>query len=168
MAVIKIEAAGEAEFFRRFDRLDAQFTDLTPIWPDVRDEFRAIEKEQFASEGGQGRDGRWQELSDAYKSRKVKQYGEKPILQASGKLMKSLTGDTADSVYRPAKQSIEIGTRVKYGLFHQTGSGNLPRRAPINFSERQRERLMKRIQGALVRELRRGVGYVDPSNREIR
>jgi hypothetical protein len=47
--VIKIEIDGVDEFKREFSRLDATFDDLTPIWPDVRDKFWQLEREQFDS-----------------------------------------------------------------------------------------------------------------------
>lgn len=164
MAEIRITVAGEDQFFRRFERLDAQFEDLWPIWPDVRDEFWAIEKEQFDSEGGAGRQGKWQALSPNYAARKIEQYGDKPILQATGELLESLTGG-AGHIYRPSKKDLAIGTSVKRGLYHQLGSARLPKRPPIDFNDATQTRLMKVIQKSLVRELRRGVGYIEARDR---
>lgn len=165
MAQFKIEVAGEEQLNRVFARTDAAFKDLRPIWPDVRDEFWAIEKEQFASEGADGRSGKWQPLTERYLEQKIKRYGDQPILRASGELEESLTGPNDYSVYRPGQKSIEIGTSLERGLFHQQGAGNLPKRPPIDFSNDTQNRLMKKIQAGLVRELRKGVGHVEARDR---
>lgn len=166
MARIKITVDGEDQFDREFRRLDAQFEDLTPIWPDVRDEFWEIEKEQFASEGSSGNSGQWKKLSPAYSAQKVNQYGQGlKILHATGDLMRSLTGSTADTYYRTTKKEIAIGSTLERGVFHQRGGGKLPRRPPIDISQSQRKRLGKVIQASLVRELRKGSGYILPNDR---
>jgi phage gpG-like protein len=163
--VIKIEIDGVDEFKREFSRLDATFDDLTPIWPDVRDKFWQLEREQFDSEGSAGRDGKWAALSAQYKAKKIEQYGDKPILQASGDMYGSLTGSTQYSVYETTKTEIAVGSNLPYAILHQRGGGNLPKRPPINFSDSQRDELMKTIQKSFVRELRKGKFYVSPGER---
>lgn len=158
---IRFEVDGMAEFDRVFIRLGARFDDLTPIWPDLRDEFWKTEKEQFRSEGSAGSSGKWKPLSKAYAARKLKQYGAKPILERTGRLMKSLTGETGDTVYQPTKSELAIGTSVPYARHHQRGGGRLPQRKPISLSETQRRRMQLAIQRGMVRELRRGNVYVE-------
>lgn len=161
MAVrIKLSVDNKAEFDRTFIRFDERISDLRPIWPDVRDEFWSIEKEQFASEGRAGGSGPWKPLTKKYAERKIKRYGAKPILVASGRLKASLTGQTADTVYEPSEKEVAIGTRVPYAGYHYRGAGKLPERKPISFSESQKRRLSKTIQKGLVRELRKGNVYV--------
>lgn len=165
-ARISLSVAGEAEFDRTFERLDAAFTDLRPIWPDVRDKFWELEKEQFDSEGASGRNGRWQRLSKRYAVQKIQRYGAGlKILQATGDLRASLTGQTSDTIYRTSKDEIAIGTNLARGLYHHTGAGRLPVRKVIDLSDRQRDELMKTIQVSLVKEIRKGVGYALPSER---
>ena len=163
---IQITVDGKDEFNRAFNRLDASFDDLSPIWPDVRDHFWQIEKDQFASEGGKGGSGRWKQLSERYNKQKIARYGAgKGILEASGRLMKSLTGNNPGSVYTATKTDIAVGTMVPYGIYHQRGSGNLPERKPISFSADQRKSMMKVIQKALIKELRSGRYYVPVTDR---
>lgn len=154
MANIIISVAGKDEFNRTFERYDAVFEDLSPIWPTIRDTFWDIEKEQFASEGSAGRSGKWQQLSEPYKAQKIKQFGNLPILVVSSKLKKSLTGRTADTVYRTTKKEIAVGTSLKYGLFHQTGTSKMPARPPINFSESQRKKIADAAQRQLLKILK--------------
>ncbi len=163
---IQISVDGKPEFSREFIRLDAVFNDLTPIWPDVRDKFWEIEKEQFASEGSKGRSGKWTALSSRYKAQKIKRYGSGlKILEATGELRDSLTGDAPGSYYRTTKEEIAIGTTLARGIYHQRGSDRLPKREIISFSDPQKTDLMKTIQGSLVRELRKGKFYVEARDR---
>jgi phage gpG-like protein len=122
-ARISIVVDGKADFDRVFSRLDANFDDLSPIWPDVRDEFWQIEKEQFDSEGSAGGSGRWKQLSKRYgRSRKSPVYGAgKKILEASGELRESLTGQTANTRYYTTPKEIAVGTSLPYGIYHQRG-----------------------------------------------
>ena len=106
-------------------------------WDAVATEFRKIEKEQFAGEGI-GPSGKWKPLSAVYAKRKIKKYGNQPILQASGRLAKSLTGTTADSVLEKTAQELTIGTNVPYAGYHQRGSKARP---PVDLSEQQLDRI---------------------------
>lgn len=166
MARIQITVDGQDEFNRTFSRLDAQFDDLTNIWPDVRDKFWEIEKEQFNTEGASGRSGRWKSLSKAYAAQKISRYGSGlKILYATGDLMRALTSNTPDTYYRTTKSEIAIGTTLARGIYHQRGAGNLPKREVISFSQKNQKEMMQTVQKALVRELRKGVGYVESRDR---
>lgn len=165
MANIQITVDGIDEFNRTFDRIDAAFDDLRPIWPDVRTKFFEIEKEQFGTEGTAGRSGKFAPLTKRYAIAKVKRYGNMKILVATGQMMRSLTGPNDYAVYRPAKTQVEIGTSDLKALFHQRGTRHMPSRPPINFSLKQQAEMMKAIQSALIRELRKGSGYVPASDR---
>lgn len=161
-----IEVDGKAEFSRQFARQDALFKDFTKVWPDVRAEFYQIENEQFDSEGGKGGSGRWKELSARYKVRKIARYGAgKKIMEATGDLRRSLTSNGEGSVYRTTKDTIEIGSSIDYGRYHQRGSGKLPKRKIIDFSEEQKKRLTKTVQRSLIRELRLGGNYLPVTER---
>jgi phage gpG-like protein len=165
-ARIQITVDGKEEFDRTFTRLDANFDDLTPIWPDVRDEFWRIEREQFDSEGSKGRSGKWARLSERYALKKIKRYGAgKKILEATGELAASLTGNAPGSYYSTTKKEIAVGTTLARGIYHQRGSDKLPKREPISFSDEQKRRMMKVIQGSLIKELRRGNFYIPVTDR---
>lgn len=166
MARISLIVEGEAEFDRQFDRFDAVISDLRPIWPDVRDKFWQIEEIQFGGEGSPGRSGKWKKLTKRYAEQKIARYGPGlKILEATGDLKASLTGQTGDTVYRTSKTEIAIGTRLARGRFHHIGAGNLPVRKVIDLSNTSRTELMKVIQGSLVKQIRRGVGYILPQDR---
>lgn len=152
---IKIEIEGKAKFDRTFLRTDAVFSNLLPIWDDVRDAFWVIEKAQFASEGTAGRYGKWKPLTKRYAAQKIKQYGVKPILERTGKLVKSMTGSTSDTVYEKSSTEMAVGTSLYYaGYAHKI-------RPIIAFSGVQKTYLQKEIQKSLVKELRRGGVYFE-------
>lgn len=153
MPQISISVDGETEFNRIFKRFRAQFSDLTSVWEVVKDEFWIIEAEQFASEGGKGGTGKWQELSPVYAARKVQAHGAKPILQATGAMFRALTGQTGDTILNITRTNLEVGTSLKYAKHHYRGGGKLPQRKPISFSDKQKRKLQKRIQKELVRLL---------------
>lgn len=155
MPKISIQVDGKAEFDRVFKRLDANFSDLTSVWEAVKQEFWQIEKEQFDSQGASGAGGKWQSLADSTRAQKIRKYGRfEPILVASGRLKKSLTGQTSDTVLNVTKNSLEVGSRLPYSKYHQRGGKRLPQRKPISFSDRQKLRMQKRIQRELVRLMR--------------
>lgn len=166
MARISLIVEGEVEFDREFARLDAVISDLRPIWPDVRDKFWDIQEIHFNSEGSSGRSGKWKKLTKRYNEQKIARYGPGlKILEATGDLKASLTGQTGDTIYRTSKDEIAIGTALARGRWHHIGAGNLPVRKVIDLSDSQRTELMKVIQGALVKQIRRGVGYILPQDR---
>lgn len=141
-----VEVAGQVQLHRAIKRFSDGVSDLRPVWPEMISTFHAIEKEQFHTEGGAGESGQWAALSPAYAKWKG---GGKGILERSGRLMASLTGGSGSEV-EETKESLRIGSGVKYGIFHQLGTSRLPQRKVIDLSERNKRRLMKVLQGYLV------------------
>lgn len=162
---ITFEIDGKAQFDRVFRRLDENFKDLSPIWDDVRDAFWNIEEDQFQSEGAKGRSGRWAPLSPKYEKQKIARYGTfaviAGVLIASENLYKSMTRETAHTVYRKDKKSMTVGTNLPYAAYHQRGAGRLPKREIISLSEKNKKDLQKSIQESLVKHIRRSGVYVD-------
>ena len=165
---ISIVADGMAQFSREFSRMDAKFEDLTPIWPDVRGFFWEIQGEQFDSQGSKGGGGKWKALSKRYAIQKIARYGSgKKILEGTGALRDSLTGDAEGSYFSSSKTEVAIGTTIPYGIYHHRGMGNNPKREIISFSDRQQTDMMKVIQTGLIRELRKGNGFIDVRDRDF-
>jgi hypothetical protein len=165
-AQVTITVDGKPEFNRVFSRYDALFDDLSSIWPDVRDEFWRIEAEQFDSEGSKGGSGRWQEHSARYAAQKLARYGPGlKILERTGELKESLTGDNPGSYFATSKTEIAVGTTIPHGVYHHRGEGRMPERKVISFSETQKDSMSTVIHGALIRELRTGAFYVPVTDR---
>ena len=93
------------------------------IWPGVRrDAIRPWLQKQFESQGAQGAHGRWAPLSSAYEVRKKRLFPGMKILQASGTMMKDLLSEHNDGETTPRRML--YGTKVKYAIYHQTGTKN--------------------------------------------
>lgn len=145
MIGFQIEVAG-VQLHRAIKLFADGVSDLRPAWPEIIDMFHAIEKEQFQTEGGAGDSGPWVALSPRYAATK----GGGGILVRSGALMASLTGGSGE-LREETKDSLRIGSGVKYGLYHQLGTRRMPQRKVIDLSERNKARLMRVLQGYLVR-----------------
>lgn len=153
------DVLGEQTINRAFNRVEQFITDFRNIWPAVTTEFYNIETEQFQSEGARGVTGRFAPLSSPYKKFKEIHFPGKPILEATGALRESLTSpDGLDSILRPGRDELVIGSGLPYAVFHQRGAGRLPRRPPIAMNETSKRRIQKAIQSKLV-ELTRKAGF---------
>jgi len=156
---IKLEIDGQPEFDRVFKRIDAIFSDLTPVWETVRDEFYKIESDQFQSGGAAGASGKWKPIKKTTETAKIAKYGSFALfagtLYATEALYKSVTRHTSDSVLEITPNGITIGTSLARGKYHQDGAGNLPQRKVIDFSDTQKTTMMKNIQKKMVELMRK-------------
>lgn len=116
-------------------RLRTDIADWTPFWRDVfAPTFYRWVQQDFVLEGG-GSGSSWAPLSPAYAAWKQQHYPGKGILVRSGALKASLSGPDADqAIFRPTPTSLEIGSTVPYGIYHQLG-GRLPQRPPLRVNE---------------------------------
>lgn len=153
-----IDVDGVREFDRSFNRIRRHINDLFPVWREVQAEFFFIERRQFRTEGAAGASGRWKALSPKYAAWKLKRYGPKPILERTGRLLKSLTNQSPDTIRVFGRREAIFGSRVPYGRYHQRGGGRLPQRKPIDPTTEQKRDLQKAIQRGLVKIIRK-----DPS-----
>lgn len=130
---------------RAFNRVEEAISDFRPIWPTVAQEFYAIEREQFDTEGAAGASGKWAALSPAYKRWKEINFPGQPIMKLENTLFESLTDPEAlDAIFRPGKDELVVGSKTPYARRqHQT-------RSLISMSESQKRRLQKAIQRGLV------------------
>jgi hypothetical protein len=116
--------------------------------------FEETEGEQFASGGAAGASGKWAELAPSTVERKGF-LGYFPLVDTNA-LKLSLTR-------KGAKYSIRFVTDTEYArgtdrpgaVHHQRGTRRMPARRVIDPSERQKRRLVKRIQKAVLVPLRR-------------
>lgn len=147
----KIEVEGREQLLASFVKVQAGVVDLRQLgtWDLVGTEFRRIEKEMFDSEGSLSGGGKWAPLSPKYAIQKQRKYGSLPILQASGRLYRAMTGSSADSVFEKQPSEMAIGTSLKYAGYHQSGTSKMPKRPPISFTRDQQKRLTDPIERKL-------------------
>ena len=145
--------AGERQLDRAIDRFLDGATNLQPAFRKINTLFEAMERRQFEG-SGVGPSGKWPPLAPSTLRSKR---GGLPILVDTNTLRGSLTGSTAQSekVIRPLE--FRRGTKVDYGIFHQSKAprGALPRRPFIDIAEKDRRDWLKEIQRHLVARARR-------------
>ena len=148
MALIKFrfEVANEVQFSRAIDTGILRGLNLTQPFGLIANEFYQSMTEVFATEGAFEGRNRWQELSPAYAKGKTKHYPGKKILDRTGRLKKSLTiKGSSDSVLEITPNSLKIGTKVPYSIYHQKGTSRVPMRKIIELTDLQRKRWIQII-----------------------
>lgn len=149
------EVDGIETLNRSFNRVEQYISDFRSIWPAVAQEFYAVEKLQFDSQGAHGSSGKWAPLSPVYAKYKAIAFPGAPILQRERSLYESLTSpDAPDSIFRMTEDELTIGTQREGAQAHQRGSGRMPARPPIALTEDDKRRMQKAIQAQLVRFVR--------------
>lgn len=152
MIELTYKVEGTAELLASLSRVQEGLIDLRELgtWDWVATEFRKIEREIFDSEGSNSAAGKWAPLSPPYAERKLRQYGPVPILQASGRMYRAMTGSTGDSVVEQRPQEMTIGTSLKYPIYHATGTQRMPKRSPVELNDDQKRRLGDPIRKKLL------------------
>lgn len=166
----RLDIAGEVQMDRGIARFADGVSDYRPIWPVIEDDFYALEKDQFKSEGAEGGE-RWKALSPAYGAWKEAKFPGKPILQRSGDLVKSLTSpNDPNGVRIEEREVLTLGTQVPYAIYHQSTKPRkvLPRRPEILLTEGFKRTVMHHVQTYLVQMasmsgMRTGLGPLEAS-----
>ena len=91
---------------------------LGPAFQSIGRGFYKEERSIFKMRGPGG----YNDLSRSTKKQKRRKYGfEYPILKATGDLAKSITTNTSpDSIYSIGQTHLKIGTKIPYGIYHQS------------------------------------------------
>ncbi len=132
---VRFEFFGDAQVDRSLEGLEARGRDLAPAWEQIADRFVEAEKAQFSSQGEWGSGG-WQPLSPRYAAWKARHYPGATILVRTRELLRSLTQGPEVRIIEP--HDMWIGSRVRYGAYHQRGGRHLPRRPPGDLPESER------------------------------
>ncbi|MGR3219394.1 MAG: hypothetical protein ACUZ8H_06190 [Candidatus Anammoxibacter sp.] len=107
----------DAEFKRAIQDAGKKVSDLRRAWTDISRDWRKSNTAQFSLLGT----GLYPPLSPEYKKRKAKLFPGKPILVATERLKKSVTSKgSPDHINVIVKSGFTFGTRVPYGIFHQS------------------------------------------------
>lgn len=143
---------GEREVQERMRRIEG-FADMSDVFDAALDEVVVPElREQFESEGR----GRWPGLAPAYERRKRKLYGERPILQATGGLARSLiVPGAAHQIREVGPRGAVFGTDLERARFHQRAVRGRTRRRILELTREFRKRVRDFVAGKLAEKLRR-------------
>jgi len=128
--LITIESAADLDgrFKAALRKAGKEVQDLTVPLSSIRASWFRSNNAIFALKSA----GKYDDLSDIYKEQKQKKVGFiYPILQSSGRLKKSITDPSngeAIGKIESDKQTLSLGTKVPYGIFHQMGTVKMPQR----------------------------------------
>lgn len=145
----RIDVAGVQVVSRDLARARHRVGDLRPALNALAAILVEENRANFSSEGAASVYGRWDPLSPNYRRWKEKHYPGKPILVRTGALEASLTS-LPMGVQTATSTTISLGTDIEYARYHQTGTRNMPRRAPVALTERAKRDMVKVIQKWIV------------------
>lgn len=106
-------------FQKKLDELGDAIKDFRPPFRAISSDFYRSQRQLFTLQGA----GKYVDLTENYKKQKKKEVGFiYPILVgATRDLSNSTLGkDHRNSIFHLGKQSLEIGTNIPYGKFHQS------------------------------------------------
>lgn len=113
--------------------------DISAAMPAVAARFHVQMARRFAEQGAGGPSGAWTShpLSPAYARWKQTHFPGRGMLELTGALKRSLTsfGEGSVTLYGPS--SVYISSTVDYAGYHQAGTGTMPRRPPIEPSDKE-------------------------------
>lgn len=135
----RFETDGDTELIHATSLMIDRCADLRPVWPKVFKAWQAHQTKVFATEGG-ALGQKWAALSTktsgnrpSYAAWKAEHFPGKTLLRRTDRLWSSLAGETTDTVKYMQRQSLEMGTKVPYAVYHQSREPRtkMPRRSFI-------------------------------------
>lgn len=166
---LHVEVFGETIVRRRFLRFADRAMDMSPAFREVARILRDSTAENFRTRGVSG-GSRWRDLKPATIAAKRRKGHDPRILRATGRLYGSLIGAESatgvarhdltgrfipgakDHVEEVKPDSLRWGSRVEYGVFHQSSAPRrvIPYRPPVRLTERRKREVVKAMQRSLV------------------
>lgn len=161
---IRFEIANEVQFSRAFETGVAKFLHLEIPFGTMADDFFQSMSNVFAAEGAFEERGKWAALSPAYAKWKARHFPGRKILELNGRLKNSLIMKGGpDNVLEITPDTLTVGTRVPYAIYHQTGTPKMPQRKIIELTSAQKLRwvhvmheYMKEVADTIARTTRGG------------
>ncbi len=157
--MISMSMAGANGLVVRLQGLQEALGNLAPAWRGpVHDIFTRFIAVHFTSQGQYSGEV-WKPLSPKYAAWKEKHYPGMGILRRQDRLFKSLTETGGEHILRVYPDSVEMGTRVPYSVYHQAkdrGKATFPRRLVIPpLTKAEGERIVDALLGFLLSAMRR-------------
>lgn len=152
---IVFEVAGDKQLDREILRVGDRAVDAAPAFAAIADLWISETREQFNTQGRHGSGG-WAPLSPATMMQKRGRFARGEIqhleiLRATDRLRDSLVDRGSDDMVLDIQPgSLTYGTKVPYAGFHQTGTRRMPRRRPVELTERARVESVKIMQRFII------------------
>lgn len=157
---LTIEAFGEQEMARKLLKLSDRAKDMRPGFDKVHEAFLRDEAKLFDSQGN----GEWAPLAPTTLAYKQEHGLDTRIMFATGDLYNSLaTAGDPNHIYEVTPQSMFIGSRIGYGVFHHSRkprSSNLPRRPLVMLDEGTKRYWLGILQRFITQGLKTSGGEV--------
>jgi hypothetical protein len=153
MLTVRLTILGDEQMERTLLRSGMYASDLRPVWNIWEEDIRQMSTQQFFSEGSRGSGG-WAPLKDSTVEYKAS-HGLRPeILRATDALFEAMTSPSSPDIM-VMKESDEMLWRVvgepgDYGPYHMSGTSKMAQRRPLEFTELDRQRLVRDIQRYVV------------------
>lgn len=154
---VSIDVFGEREIARDILRKGGRMTDPAPAFAKISIMLTTRTARHWKSNGA--RSGKpWKPLADstvAAKARNKKaRFEPEAILRLTGALWRSLTKRRDKNAIRTANsKELHWGSRVDYGKYHHSRKprkSNLPRRAVVDFLEKDKKDVLKVLQRWII------------------
>jgi phage gpG-like protein len=147
----KLEPPGEQPLRRAFV-LYKRIDDLTPAFERMIPALQDYIARRIHTGGTLHNLPPFAPLSPRYARYKAKRYPNAPILVRTGRLFRSLTTNTDDTIADIQPDHLTFGTRVPYALYHQLGTRKMPARPPIKLSKPIQTQLLTILRNYLIQE----------------
>lgn len=141
----QISVEGDVALQTKFSRFADKIDDWTPAWNLIAEDFYEMEENLFNSQGASGIRG-WAPLAPSTLRRKK----GPSILVETGALRKSLTKPGGTNIRKLSRTEARLGSRDPKVAFHFFGTRTMPRREPIQITEKDKKRWVKLVQRHLV------------------
>jgi phage gpG-like protein len=146
---LHLSVFGDEQIQRELLRFSVYAGNPQPAFMQIAEDMREQIGEQFDSEGERGSGG-WEPLKPDTLAAKAAAGLDPHILQATHRLVSSLTGEGADHIEQVSDTELVFGSSVPYGRFHQQGTSKMPARKPIDFSDLDRRGFVRTLQRYIV------------------
>jgi phage gpG-like protein len=154
MPELTIKLLGVVEVKEMLQRGMAGANNMKPALELVADEMMYALGKNWSSQGRRG-GGSWAQLSESWALFKANAGLSPDILVATGALHDSMTQrDDPDQYLRITSRSVELSTYLPYGVFHTTGTRNMPQRDFTRLLASDRQQWVKICQDYLANAMK--------------
>lgn len=145
-----LDIAGDKQVERELLRVAGDVGDVSPALNRIVDLWIDETGQQFDTQGFHGSGG-WAPLTPGYAAEKAKRFPGRGILHRTFALQQSLTdrGDP-NMIVQIGRDELAWGTKVPYATFHQLGTRRMPRRRPVELTERARQQTVRILQRFII------------------
>lgn len=138
---VLVEVFGDRHTAHVMEEWAARAANAEPAFLAMRDYLFHVEKELFESEGATGAHGAWEDRKDNFRHND----DGHPILQASGRLMRSLTESGEENSFVMTPTGFGFGSQVPYAQPLQTGTEFMDPRRVIDLTYENRQALVEML-----------------------